>query len=254
MKILGVLGKKPKNFPTRFAMAGDRGNAYTTRPPKYTRGLLPRVMLPMDACEAYLMEGTDRVLRCFVFAIIATMALAAAGGRAVAAGSVDVKGQRSRLTVGEEPKNADQVLTVQKAMVADASKPNAPQKRDVVITGQIGGMPNLWPDQHPKFPWYEKQASLFLVDNKVAAQFAAHAKSHGGNHHNCAFCQALAAKNAHAIAVINFVDEKGDIIRVNPQELLGLKENQTITIRGKARLLGGSMLVIDADGIYSPRQ
>src|SRR6185503_12273009 len=97
--------------------------------------------------------------------------------------------------------------------------------RDVVITGQVGGMPNLWPDQHPAFPWYEKQASLFLVDTKVAAQFATHAKNHGGNNHNCAFCQALAAKNAHAIAVVNFVDEKGDIIRVDSRELLGLKEN-----------------------------
>jgi hypothetical protein len=200
------------------------------------------------------MEGTDcfrshRVLPICVFAAIA----AASATIGLAAGSVDVKSQRSRLTIGEEPKNTEQVLTVQKAMAADASKPNAPQKRDVVITGQIGGMPNLWPDQHPKFPWYEKQASLFLVDTKIAAQFAAHAKSHGGNHHNCAFCKALAAKNAHAIAVVNFVDDKGNIIRVNSQELLGLKENQTVTIRGKARLLGGSMLVIDADGVYSPR-
>ena len=47
--------------------------------------------------------------------------------------------------------------------------------------------------------------------------------------------------------------DAGDIIRVNSQELLGLRENQTVTIRGKARLLGGSMLVIDADGVYSPR-
>jgi hypothetical protein len=190
-----------------------------------------------------------RVLPICVFAAIA----AASATIALAVASVDVKSQRSRLTIGEEPKKTEQVLTVQKSMVADASKPNAAQKRDVVISGQIGGMPNLWPDQHPKFPWYEKQASLFLVDSKIAAQFAAHAKSHGGNHHNCAFCKALAAKNAHAIAVVNFVDEKGDIIRVNSQELLGLKENQTVTIRGKARLLGGSMLVIDADGVYSPR-
>jgi hypothetical protein len=136
-------------------------------------------------------------------------------------------------------------------MVAEAKKTGAPKTRDVVITGQIGGMPNLWPDQHPAFPWYEKQASLFLVDSKVAAQFAAHAKSHGGNHHNCAFCQALAAKNAHAIAVVNFMDEKGQIIRVDSRVLLGLKENQVVTIRGKAKLLGGIMLVIDADGIYS---
>lgn len=189
-----------------------------------------------------------------VYAVCAAAVIATVySSLCVAAGSVDVKNQRNRLVIGEVPKAADQVLTIQKAMVAEAAKPNALRTREVVITGQIGGMPNLWPEQHPVFPWYEKQASLFLVDSKIAAQFAAHSKNHGGNHHNCAFCQALAAKNAHAIAVVNFVDEKGDIIRVDSRELLGLKENQTITVRGKARLLGGSMLVIDADGVYSSR-
>ena len=177
---------------------------------------------------------------------------AASASWALAAGTVDVTGHRSRLQLAKQPKGAEQVLTVQKAMVAGRSKPNAAETRDVVISGQIGGMPNIWPEEHPGFPWYQKQASLFLVDSKIASQFAAHAKHHGGGH-NCAFCQSLAEKNATAIAVVNFVDEKGEIIRVKASELLGLKENQTITIRGKARLLGGSMLVIDADGVYTKR-
>ena len=47
------------------------------------------------------------------------------------------------------------------------------------------------------------------------------------------------------------MDERGEIIRLDAPELLGLKENQAVVIRGKARLLGGSMLVIDADGVYT---
>jgi hypothetical protein len=168
----------------------------------------------------------------------------------LAAGGVDARSHRSRLILSEQPKEAEQVLAVQKSMVAELGKPSTPETREVVITGQIGGMPNIWPDMHPAFPWYEKQASFFLTDSKVAGQFAAHAKQHGGKHHNCAFCQALAVKNAHAIAVVNMVDEKGEIIRMDSRELLGLKENQTITIRGKARILGGSMLVVDAEGVF----
>ena len=52
---------------------------------------------------------------------------------------------------------------------------------------------------------------------------------------------------------MNFVDEKGEIIRIDARELLGLKENQTVVVRGKAKLLGGAMLVIDADGVYTKR-
>jgi hypothetical protein len=167
-----------------------------------------------------------------------------------AAGGLDASGHRERLRMADEPKGALQVLAVQRAFVAAPSQLNAPAMRDVVVCGQIGGMPNVWPEQHPTFPWYEGQASFFLVDSKIAAQFASHAKHHGGNH-NCAFCQSLAAKNAHAIAVVNLVDERGEIIRLDTRELLGLKENQVVTVRGKARLLGGSMLVIDADGVYA---
>ncbi len=186
----------------------------------------------------------------FLALSVAVLVTAAGVSFSSAAGGLDTAGHRDRLRMADEPKGAQQVLTVQKAFVAAPSQPNAPATRDVVISGQIGGMPNVWPEQHPTFPWYEGQASFFLVDSKIAAQFATHAKHHGGNH-NCAFCQSLAAKNAHAIAVVNFVDERGEIIRLDARELLGLKENQAVVIRGKARLLGGSMLVIDADGVYA---
>jgi hypothetical protein len=169
-----------------------------------------------------------------------------------AAGNADVAAEQTRLQLTQPPGEPVQVLDVQKRLVAAKSQPDAPKTRDVVVTGQIGGMPNVWPETHPEFPWYRGQASFFLVDKKVASQFAVHAKRHGGGH-ECAFCKSLAAKNAHAIAVVNFLDENGKILRVDTRELLDLKENQTVTVRGKAKLLAGSMLVIDADGIFVPR-
>jgi hypothetical protein len=181
----------------------------------------------------------------------ATLAIAITASLALAAGSVDVASHRSRLTISQEPKDAQQILSVQKTMAAAQTKANPTESRDVTVVGQIGGMPNVWPDLHPTFPWYAGQASFFVVDKKVAAMFAEHAKNHGGSTSNCSFCQSLAAKNANAIAVVNLVDERGEIIRMDTRELLGLKDNQTVVIHGKARLLGGSMLVIDADGVYT---
>lgn len=169
-----------------------------------------------------------------------------------AAGTPDVATERSRLQLTESPKGAEQVLAVRQKLLAAKKQADAPKTHDVVVTGQIGGMPNVWPETHPDFPWYKGQASFFVVDSKVATQFAAHAKRHGGGQ-ECVFCRSEAAKKVHAIAVVNLVDERGEILRLDTRQLLALKENQTVTIRGKAKLLAGSMLVIDAEGVYVPR-
>lgn len=158
----------------------------------------------------------------------------------------------ARLQFATAPAAAEHVLAVQKQLAASTKKGGPASERDMVITGQIGGMPNVWPDTHPGFPWYAGQASFFLVDSKVATQFASHAKQHGGNH-NCAFCRGLAAKNARAIAIVNLVDEKGEVIRTDVRELLDMREGQTVVVRGAAKLLGGSLLVIDATKIHVKR-
>jgi hypothetical protein len=170
---------------------------------------------------------------------------------AFAAGPVDVATHRTRLRLASLPDARQDVLAVQQKLVAASTQPAAPKSQDVVLVGQIGGMPNVWKETHPDFPWYAGQASFFLVDAKIAAQFASHAHAHGGE--DCAFCQQLASKNAHAIAVVNFVDAQGKIIEIDARQLLGVKDRQTVVIRGKAKLLAGALLVVDADGIYVPR-
>jgi hypothetical protein len=169
----------------------------------------------------------------------------------LAAGAGDAADHRARLQIAEMPQEASHVLTVQKQFVANKKKPAAPKTREVVLVGQIGGMPNVWPETHPDFPWYGGQASFFLVDSKIAQKFAAHAKHHGGQ--ECAFCRQLAAKNANAIAVVNLVDEKGETLRVDARKLFELKERQTVVVRGTAKLLAGSLLVVDATGLHVKR-
>lgn len=168
-----------------------------------------------------------------------------------AANPIDAN-QRSELQVALAAGTAENVVAVQKQLSAARKKGSPAPAREVVVVGQIGGMPNVWPDKHPDFPWYAGQASFFLVDSKVASQFAAHTKQHGGNH-NCAFCRSLAAKNAHAIAVVNLVDDKGAVIRTDVRQMLDVKEGQTVVVQGTAKLLGGSLLVIDADKIQVNR-
>jgi hypothetical protein len=174
---------------------------------------------------------------------------AAPPGIALAADSTDVATHRTRLRLASVAEQPAGVIEVIQQLKAQPAQPGQPKSREVTVVGQIGGMPNPWSDTHPDFPWFAGQGSFFLVDGKVAGQFAQHAKSHGGDH-NCAFCQNLAAKNARNIAVVNLVDENGEIIKVDTRELLGLKESQRVVIRGRAELLGGTMLVIHADGVH----
>jgi hypothetical protein len=169
-----------------------------------------------------------------------------------ARGNSEIAAHQARLQIAEAPKDPQSVLAVQKALWAAKRQAVPTNQREFVVVGQIGGMPNVWPETHPEFPWYKGQASFFLVDTQIAAQFASHAKKHGGNH-NCSFCQSLARKNASAIAVVNLTDEQGKIVSIDARELLGLEENTTVVVRGKAKLMGGRLLVIDADGIHVPR-
>ena len=131
----------------------------------------------------------------------------------LAAGNSEIAAHQARLQIAEVPKDPQGVLAVQKELLAAKRQAAAANSREFVIVGQIGGMPNVWPETHPDFPWYKGQASFFIVDSKVASQFATHAKKHGGNH-NCSFCQSL-AQNASAIAVVNLTDEQGKTLRID---------------------------------------
>lgn len=158
--------------------------------------------------------------------------------------------QRDRLLLAAEPAGAVDVLAARaQAARAQAATPNRDENDMVVVVGRIGAIPNPWPDAHPDYPWYPAQASLFLVDRDTARQFAPHMKKHG-KQSNCAFCRRLAEKNAHAIAVVNFVDDAGNILPTDARALLDLRDGQEIVVRGRAELLGGTMLVLHADGVY----
>ena len=185
-------------------------------------------------------------------AIAAVFASLAAWTTLAAATSPEIDAHRSRLELAQQPKQAISVVPLLKQLKALPAIDGRRELQDVTLVGQIGGMPNPWKETHPSFPWFKGQASFFLLDTKLAGQFAHHAAHHGGSH-DCAFCQNLAAKNAHAVAVVNLVDENGKTLKIDSRDLLGLEEQQTVTVHGRAELLGGQMLVIYADGIHVDR-
>lgn len=117
----------------------------------------------------------------------------------------------------------------------------------VVVTGCVGGMPNPYGDLEPGFPWREGQASFFLVDTKTAAEFADH--QHASPDHQCAFCAREAKMKLGSVALVEFRQAKGGTIPVAARPLFDLVERQTVTVRGKAKLVG-DLLVVTAEGYY----
>lgn len=193
---------------------------------------------PNDQHNTPSMRLDTVTIALIVILILANLVLADGVTRSVAA-------QGDHMRLATEPAGAIDVLAAR----AQAGQPDAAD-REVVVVGRIGGMPNPWPDAHADYPWYPGQASLFLVDLDTSRQFAPHMKKHGANTGNCVFCRRLAEKNAHAIAVVNFVDESGNILPADARKLLNLRPGQTIVVRGSAELLGGTMLVVNADALY----
>ena len=183
---------------------------------------------------------------------------------------------RSRLLLAEEPTGAQAVLDVREIFTgspeeddlhthppeenpaegelefteADVTAPTMTEPvgpQEGVMVGKIGGMPNPWPEKEPAFPWKQQVATVFLVDPATAEEF-------GDSEHDeacdCPFCARKVKDNIDSLAVVNFIDPNGDVLDIGAQPLLNLKEQATVVVRGQARLVGGKILVIDADGMY----
>ncbi len=132
-----------------------------------------------------------------------------------------------------------------------AAKPKVAEM-DVVLVGMVGGVSNPTTQALPEFPFAKDQAMFFLADPEAAAEFEEH-----GHHHaegeECAFCAAHAADAAALLAVVQFHDEKGKVLAVDARDLFDLKEKETVVVRGKAHIMPGGMLAVDAAGLYVRR-
>jgi hypothetical protein len=108
----------------------------------------------------------------------------------------------------------------------------------VVLLGRIGGR---------KDPWGSGQASFSIVD----ASFKSCNEKEGDT---CEtpwdFCCADPKELLGAMATVKVVDDKGDTVQTPARELLGVKELQTVVVRGKAKRDDKGNLTVLATGLY----
>ncbi len=123
---------------------------------------------------------------------------------------------------------------------------------DVVVVGQVGGLPNPWEKTEPNFPFVQGEAKFFLADAGEVAEHQAEGHQHAASE-ECAFCDAHAGDSTAMLAVVQFKDKSGKIFRRDARHLFDLKGSETVVVRGKARIVEGGLLVVDADGLYVRR-
>lgn len=181
---------------------------------------------------------------------------------------------RSRLLLADEPPGAQGVEEVWQALAgttaenSDADTAGSPssstistEPRTVLLMGRIGGpQPDL--KSLTDFPWDKGRAAFVVTDPSVAdGDFAGgaapagddsqHSHAHGEAGHDCPFCSAQ-QHLARAQAIVQFPDDAGQVIPVDARDLFGLRGDELVVIRGKARLVVG-MLMVDGEALYVRR-
>ncbi|QDS97754.1 hypothetical protein [Adhaeretor mobilis] len=124
--------------------------------------------------------------------------------------------------------------------------------QEVVLVGSVGGVANPWQETEPAFPFSEKHAVLYVVDSAELLELDAHAHNHAPGE-ECAFCAAHAGDQSKLLARVEFNNEDGKLLSVGSRKLFDLKEKETVVIRGKARLVPGGTMIVEADGLYVRR-
>lgn len=123
---------------------------------------------------------------------------------------------------------------------------------DVVLVGTVGGVANPSVQSYPEFPFAERKAIFFLADPAAVGEFEEHAHKHAPGE-ECAFCAAHAADHITSLALVHFKGEDGKPLAVDARELFGLKDQDTVVVRGKAKMTPTGMLEVDATGLYVRR-
>ncbi len=126
---------------------------------------------------------------------------------------------------------------------------HAAESLDVVMVGHIGGLANPWAEVQPEFPFAKTRAVFFLADPQAIVENAESGHSHAPGE-ECAFCAAHAEDHADMLAMVQFVDEKGNVLPMDVRTLFDVKENDTVVVSGKAHVTAGGILVVDAQGLY----
>lgn len=140
-----------------------------------------------------------------------------------AAPSADVK---ALLTT--EPEGAKSVIDVRR---------DAGDGQEVVVIGRIGGSVD---------PWIKDRAGFQIVDQKFKP---CNERADDACETPWDYCCDPQDELRKGMALIKVVDAEGKTVPVDARKLLGVKELQTVVVKGTARREGGNLTVL-ASGIY----
>jgi hypothetical protein len=134
----------------------------------------------------------------------------------------------SRFVLSEEPADAKPVIDVRQ---------DAKDGDDVTITGRIGGDVD---------PWVAGRATFVIVDPSLTPCNEREGDSCKTPWDYCCDLDRLADSKA----TIKVVDDQGQTVATDARKLLGVKELQTVIVRGQAKRDEAGNLTVLASKIY----
>ena len=112
----------------------------------------------------------------------------------------------------------------------------------VVLMGRIGA------GKHD--PW-EKGKATFVI-SEASTEKSGHASAPDHDADNCPFCKRRASAT-ESTAIVQFVDDQGEVLPVDARQLLDAEKDQLVIVRGRGEVNGLGTLVVSVQGIYVKR-
>ena len=166
-----------------------------------------------------------------LFATAALLVTAGCQGDAKKVTKQDLSAEASSFVLTEEPEGGLDVAAARKTVA---------HGDEIVVVGRIGGSTR---------PWVEGTAAFDIVDSSL---LACSDEKPEGESCSCPtpwdYC-CESDKLPDAMVSVRFVDPEGSVVKHDARELFGLKELQTVVVRGTARRVEGNLTIL-ANGIY----
>lgn len=118
-----------------------------------------------------------------------------------------------------------------------AARESAADGDDIVVEGRIGGAEN---------PWVEGRAAFQIVDRSLVPCNERHGDGCKTPWDYCCDTDKL----PQSLATIKFLDADGKTLGADSRQLLGIKELQTVVVKGKAKRDESGNLTVVASGLY----
>jgi len=137
--------------------------------------------------------------------------------------------QRSKLVLDAEPQGAVSITDARKSLK---------DEREIVLIGKVGAGDST--------PFEQGKTAFLISDGGTQAEGHDH-NAPGHDAENCPFCK---RRKKLSMAMVQFVDGEGHVLPIDARELLGVKENQVVVVKGLAKLNDLDVMVVTADGIH----